>query len=216
VLADERDRAVLGAAIALPDHPQIAPESRGSMFDATEIEEALLLHVLALSDDEREQIERQDPAVREMVARAATAGPADVIALHGRVTIKDPAAAAGGDGGAAGLEASARSRLSDTPPAEPEGLADPTQGEPAAEVDGVRFVRGAKVRICPGEDADLHARLLDGRIATIERILIDYDGKAHLGVTIDGDPGQELLRETGRLLYFFAPEVDLLGEEVRS
>ena len=45
---------MLGAAIMLPDHPQIAPESRGSLFDSTEIEEALLLHVLALSDDERE------------------------------------------------------------------------------------------------------------------------------------------------------------------
>jgi hypothetical protein len=72
------------------------------------------------------------------------------------------------------------------------------------------------VRICPGEDADLHARLLDGRTATIERIFVDYDGKAHLGVTIDGDPGQDLLRETGRLLYFFAPEVELVGEDVRS
>ena len=47
------DDVVLGAAIVLPDHPQIAPESRGSLFDSTEIEEALLLHVQALSDDER-------------------------------------------------------------------------------------------------------------------------------------------------------------------
>ena len=42
----------------LPDHPQIAPESRGSLFDSTEIEEALLLHVLALSDGERERARR--------------------------------------------------------------------------------------------------------------------------------------------------------------
>jgi hypothetical protein len=216
VLAGDGNDVVLGATIALPDHPQIAPESRGSMFDSTEIEEALLLHVLALSDDEREQIERQDPTVREMIARAAAAGPADVIALHGRVTLKDPVAAAGGDAGVAGPAARARDRFSDAPPLEPEGLADPTQGEPVAEVDGVLFVRGAKVRICPGEDADLHARLLDGRIATIERILVDYDGKAHLGVTIDGDPGQDLLRETGRLLYFFAPEVEPVTAEVRS
>ena len=74
----------------------------------------------------------------------------------------------------------------------------------------MRFRRGGKVRICPGPDADLHARMLDGRTATIERIMIDFDGKAHLGVTIDGDPGQELMRETGRLLFFFAPEVEVL------
>ena len=75
----------------LPDHPRLAPESRGDLFDGTEIEEALLLHVLALSDDEREAIAAADPAVREMVARAAAATPADVMALHGRTTLSDPA-----------------------------------------------------------------------------------------------------------------------------
>ena len=73
------------------------------------------------------------------------------------------------------------------------------------------FRRGGKVVIRPGADADLHARMLDGRTATIERIFIDYDGRAHLGVTIDGDPGQELMRETGRYLFFFAPEVEVIG-----
>ena len=75
----------------------------------------------------------------------------------------------------------------------------------------MRFRRGGKVRIRPGPDADLHARMLDGRTATIERILVDYDGKTHLGVTIDDDPGQELLRDSGRFLFFFAPEVEVLG-----
>jgi hypothetical protein len=78
-------------------------------------------------------------------------------------------------------------------------------------VDGVSFRRGGKVVIRPAADADLHARLLDGRTATIERIFVDYDGKAHLGVTIDGDPGQDLMRETGRYLFFFAPEVEVLA-----
>ena len=40
---------MLGAAIMLPDHPELAPESLGNLFDNTEIEEALLLHVQALS-----------------------------------------------------------------------------------------------------------------------------------------------------------------------
>jgi hypothetical protein len=100
--------------------------------------------------------------------------------------------------------------VSDSPPQEPPDLFDPTMGEEHAEVDGVRFHRGDSVRLRPGAEADLHARMLDGRTARIERIMIDYDGKVHLGVTIDGDPGQELMRETGRLLYFFAPEVEVL------
>jgi hypothetical protein len=31
----------------------------------------------------------------------------------------------------------------------------------------------------------------------------------HLGVTIDDDPGQELMRDTGRYLFFFAQEVEV-------
>jgi hypothetical protein len=196
VLATPADDAMVGAAIVLPDHPQIAPESRGGLFDSTEIEEALLLHVLALSDAERAEIEQQDPTVRAMVTRAAAATPAEIIALHGRVTLRDPD--------------NPRDRESTEPPAPPPGLADPTQGEDAADVDGVTFRRGGKVLIRPGPDADLHARMLDGRTATVERIFVDYEGKAHLGVTIDGDPGQELMRETGRYLFFFAPEVEVV------
>jgi hypothetical protein len=190
VLATEADDAVLGTTYVLPDHPQIAPESRGTLFDSTEIEEALLLHVQVLSDDERAEIERADPAVREMIARAAAATPEDIVALHGRVEIRDP--------------------VTNEPPAEPPNLPDPAAGQPDAIVDGVRFARGAKVVIRPGPDADIQARMLDGRTATIERILTDYDGNTHLGVTIDDDPGQDLMRETGRFLYFFAPEVEVI------
>ena len=201
VLASDGDDAVLGAAIVLPDHPQIAPESRGGMFDSSEIEEALLLHVKTLSDHELEQIERDDPQIHEMIERAAAATPEDVLALHGRVTLRDPAPSE---------PTVERERFTADPPQEPLGLFDPRAGEAEAEVDGVHFRRGGKVRLCPGEDADLHARMLGGRVATIERILIDYDGKTHLGVTVDGDPGQELLRDSGRLLFFFAPEVEVL------
>jgi hypothetical protein len=52
--------------------------------------------------------------------------------------------------------------------------------------------------------------MLDGRRATLERIYVDYDGRVHLAVTVDDDPGQELMRETGRYLFFFADEVEPL------
>ena len=61
-----------------PTIPSSRPRAGGDLFDGTEIEEALLLHVLALSDDERAQIADADPAVREMVARAAEATPAEL------------------------------------------------------------------------------------------------------------------------------------------
>src|SRR6202020_1570610 len=91
VLASATDDAVIGATIVLPDHPQIAPESRGGLFDSTEIEEALLLHVQVLTDDERADIEAQgDPTLVEMINRASAATSEDIMALHGRVTIRDP------------------------------------------------------------------------------------------------------------------------------
>jgi hypothetical protein len=177
VLASPDDDVMIGAAIVLPDHPQLAPESLGNLFDSTEMEEALLLHVHALSDEERAEIERQDPTVSDMVARAATTTPEQILALHGRLTMRDPSA-----------------------------------GEDEAESpDGRRFRRGTKVVLRPGPDADLHARLLDGKHATVERIFVDYDGKVHLGVTVDGDPGQDLLRETNRFLFFFPPEVEVIS-----
>ena len=190
VLAADDDSAVVGAAIVLPDHPQIAPESQGGLFDSTEIEEALLLHVQVLSDGEREEIARADPAVREMVERAAAVAPRELAGLHGRVTLRDPETT--------------------SPPEAPPGLTDPSAGEEAATVGGITYRRGDHVRIRPSPDADLHARMLDGRVATIERIFTDYDGKTHFGVTIDGDPGQQLLRETSRFLFFFAPELEVV------
>jgi hypothetical protein len=59
----------------------------------------------------------------------------------------------------------------------------------------------------PGTDRDPYDRILDGRSATVERIYVDYDDRVHLAVTVDDDPGQELMRETGRYLFFFANEV---------
>ena len=82
MLASDADDVVLGAAIMLLDHPQLAPESRGSLFDSTEIEEALLLHVMAMTDQERD--ETTDPAVRAMIERAARTTPEELMSLHGR------------------------------------------------------------------------------------------------------------------------------------
>jgi hypothetical protein len=185
VLATPEDDTVLGATIVLPDHPQIAPESHGDLFDATEIEEALLLHVLALSDAERSQIAQQDPTVREMLARADAEGPEALKRLHGRVTVTD------------------------VPPAHRPGPAD-VAGEPAVVVDGVAFRRGAKVVLRPGFGAAPQDGVWAGRVATIERIYRDYEDGVHIAVTVDDDPGQELMRDIGRYLYFKPAEVEVV------
>ena len=60
----------------------------------------------------------------------------------------------------------------------------------------------------PGTDRDVYDRMLDGRTATIERLYLDYEDGAHVAVTIDDDPAQELFRETGRYLFFKAGELE--------
>jgi hypothetical protein len=104
-----------------------------------------------------------------------------------------------------------RDRVTTEPPKPSAAVRDPSAGEMEAEVDGRIFRRGGKVVLRPGPDADLHARMLEGRSATIERIFVAYDGKVHLAVTVDDDPGQDLMRETGRFLFFFAPEVEVIS-----
>ena len=127
VLAGEADEAVVGAAIVLPDHPRIAPESLGNLFDNTEIEEALLLHVKTLSDTEREQIGAQDPAVREMIARADSATPEQLLDLHGRLEMHEPDPVPGGT-----------LSVRPTTPASPRG-----------PLDGVTYRRGDRVLLKP-------------------------------------------------------------------
>ena len=183
VLAAADDRAVLGAGIVLPDHPRISEHSHGNLFDNTEIEEALVLHVHTLTDAEREAAAGQDRLVGEMLERALALGPQEIIGLHSGLSEVQPE--------------TLRTR----------GAAE-VRGEQHAVLDGVRYERGDTIVLRPGTDRDPYDRMLDGRRATIERIYVDYDDRVHIGVTVDDDPGQELMRETGRYLFFFAGEVE--------
>ena len=194
VLLGDEDRAMLGAAIVLPDHPELAPESLGNLFDNTEIEEALLLHVHALSEDERKEISSQDPAVREMIERAESTTREDILGLHGRLTYKEP-------------DADERPGTNGSPPKPPPGL-DEIQGESEVAAAGTTVRLGDKIVLRPGTEGDVYDKILHGRTATVERIYRGYDERVYLGVTVDDDPGQDLLRETGRFLFFFADEVE--------
>ena len=72
----------------------------------------------------------------------------------------------------------------------------------------MRYRRGDKVVLRPATNATPQDHLVAGRSATIERIYYDYDGTVHLAVTVDDVPGQELMRDIGRYLYFKTSEVE--------
>jgi len=84
-------------------------------------------------------------------------------------------------------------------------------GEEEATIGGVTFRPGATVLLRADLEGTAHDAMLAGRTATIERILVDYDDQVHLAVTVDDDPGQELMREMGRYLFFKPHEVEMMG-----
>src|SRR5581483_7298374 len=55
---------MLGSPVILYDHPQIAPESQGDLFDGTEIDEILTLRILTLTDEEKEEARHNDERAR--------------------------------------------------------------------------------------------------------------------------------------------------------
>jgi hypothetical protein len=83
VLVGDDDRTVLSSPIILYDHPQLADESTGDLFDATEIEEALLLHLSVLPDAEKKAIAGSDEKLRRMLERAESVTPEQMRRLHG-------------------------------------------------------------------------------------------------------------------------------------
>jgi len=52
---------MLSSPVILYDHPEVAPESAGDLYDATEIDEILTLRTLALTDEERQEARATDP-----------------------------------------------------------------------------------------------------------------------------------------------------------
>ena len=78
---------LLASPIILEDHPQIAPESTGDLFDATEIDEILSLRILSLTDDEKAEMRAADPRTRALLDRTEALTGDDLMRLHG--TIRD-------------------------------------------------------------------------------------------------------------------------------
>ncbi len=80
--------------------------------------------------------------------------------------------------------------------------------------EGARFAPGDKVRLRPGpRRTDAQDLLYAGRVATVEEVREDIDGREHLLVTIDDDPARELHRWYGRFHYYYPDEVEPLEGE---
>lgn len=74
-------------------------------------------------------------------------------------------------------------------------------------VFGVEVKPGDRVRLRPRAGGDIFDLALAGQVALVESIEQDYEGRNHLAVVLEDDPGRDLgmLRQPGHR-FFFAPE----------
>ena len=83
VLVD--DRTVLASPIILEDRPRIAPESPGDLFDGGEIDQLLVLNILSMTDEEKEEMRATDPRAREILERTEALTEEELMRLHGAI-----------------------------------------------------------------------------------------------------------------------------------
>ncbi|MGA5700075.1 hypothetical protein [Peterkaempfera bronchialis] len=216
VLAGDNGAAdvVLSSPIILEDHPHIAPESPGTLYDATEIDEILALRTAALTDREKREARGTDDRAAAVVDLADSLPPEVLERLHGAVrALREATGPEAPPPPPPDFGGAAPGVRPDTPWWDP---AADRSVDPATDrvlVDGTPVGAGSRVLLRPGlRRTDAQDLFLHGRSALVEAVLHDVDGGVHLAVTVDGDPGAELRREQGRFLYFQPDEVALLEE----
>ena len=87
VLVGEEGRGdmMLSSPIILYDYPRVAPESPGSFFDGTEIDEMLTLRVLTMTDDEKRDMAAVDDRAAALLERVQGMARDQLLSLHGAV-----------------------------------------------------------------------------------------------------------------------------------
>ena len=198
------DRQVmLATPIILPDHPQVAQESPGELYDGTEIDEILTLRTLALSDAEKAAARATDARAAALIDRVDAMDAPTMAQLHGTIRAMTSlgavdtagAPAADGDPGVPWWDPGADASVS-----------------PATDfvvVAGQRVARGSRVTLRPGaRRADAQDMFLAGRAALVEAVLLDVDDTSYLAVTLADDPAADLQSAHGRFLYFSPDEVE--------
>jgi hypothetical protein len=197
VLAGEGDRhTMLSSPIILYDYPQIAPESPGDLFDGGEIDQLLTLSILSLTDEEKEEARATDPRAREILDRSESLTEEDLMGLHGAVR---------------GFQTLREGGQID--PFEVEGLYRPAPQ--SVTVGGVEVMSGSRVRLWPRAGRDIFDIALSGKVAIVEKIEQDFEDRVLLAVSVEDDPGREMvdMPVLGHRFFFSPEEVEPLEGE---
>lgn len=183
----QRSPLALSSPIILYDFPAVAPQSEGDTFDATEVDELMMLSVLSLSDGERDEARATDPRARAIVERAERFGPEELGRLHGTL-------------------------LQSKRAAEPDPFATlDLPGMDCVFVEGKKIAKGSRVVLHPKRRADAWDLFLDGKTATVRAIHQDVEDLMYVAVTVDDDPASDLHEWYGRAFFFYPDEVEPLS-----
>jgi hypothetical protein len=202
---------VLASPIILYDHPELAPESPGELYDGTEIDEILTLRTLALSDDEKLEARATDPRAAALIDRVESLDAQEMAGLHGTMRVPRAGVPQAGP---------------DVPWWDPEADASVSPDTDSVLIGGQPVARGSLVRLRPGGSdgpgtpggpgasgtrrADAQDMFLAGRIAEVQAVLTDVEDRPYLAVSLTDDPDADLRIAHGRFLYFMPDEVEAL------
>ena len=210
VLADPDDQVMLSSPIILYDHPELAAESPGELYDGTEIDEILTLRTMALSDDEKAEARATDPRAAALLDRVDSMDPQVLARLHGTLRSPRPGPAAEPPtlteaGEIEGLEGVKGS----VPWWDPDADASVSPDTDSVTIGGRPIARGSLVRLRPGaRRSDAQDMFLVGRIAEVQAVLHDVENNPYLAVSLYRQPDEDLRIAHGRFLYFMTDEVE--------
>jgi len=85
----------------------------------------------------------------------------------------------------------------------------------SVDILGAVVRRGERVRLHPRAGGDVLDLALAGKIAMIESIEQDYEGKLHVCVVVDDDPGRDIgmMRQPGHRFFFVPSELEPVGPD---
>jgi hypothetical protein len=217
----ERDLLLI-SPIILYDHPEIAEQSEGALYDSTEIDEILTLRVMTMTDEEKAQARATDPLAAAIIDRCDSMSPEAMQQLHG--ILRNPHAPGLEHGDPRFDELDDQMRSAGLIPEIPEGVDwwDPvadTAVRPdvdAVLVNGVRVSAGSRVRLRPCRRADAQDIFFAGKSARVTSVHEDVDGQQYVGVIVENDPDVEMPASYGRYLYFAPEELEPLDSRVVS
>jgi hypothetical protein len=196
---------MLSSPIILYDHPEIAPESTGDLFDATEIDEILLLRTMTLTDAEKREVRGTDARGAAILDRIDDMPPEVFERLHGAIRYARVSPTDAIDG-PLGLEPG-----SDPPPWWDPGVDESFNPvEDTVRIGPDEVGNGTRVHLRPSHRADAQDMFLADRSATVQGIFHDVDGEVHVAVVLDDDEFAEVQQWQRRFYYFRPDELEVL------